>query len=286
MLRQHEHDLRAAKARRKVMCRRAEVSRTSGIHGTAAARFGGTIDQASSTECAQHIHPRPGSYAPEGQDRPSFAWSSTYFMSSSFVSVVNEPGQSTPALAPLLALRAVSDRQDFRPLRGGPRVRLQLVLGDDRAEVSRDDLERLEHRPQCEELGVVLRALAVVAATRILGWKMSDDTPTPAAGCSGIEVDGRCQLVVATVAHVAQADARQRPRNREQARNQVWRRTYALSRRRSFSIPAPVLSTAISPRHGRHRTRTGTAGDAVIPLPAGLPSGRDSTLATATRSRS
>ena len=120
MLRQHEHDLRAAKARRKVMCRRAEVSRTSGIHGTAAARFGGTIDQASSTECAQHIHPRPGSYAPEGQDRPSFAWSSTYFMSSSFVSVVNEPGQSTPALAPLLALRAVSDRQDFRPLRGGP----------------------------------------------------------------------------------------------------------------------------------------------------------------------
>jgi len=206
VLRQHEHDLRAAKARRKVMCRRAEVSRTSGIHGTAAARFGGTIDQASSTECAQHIHPRPGSYAPEGQDRPSFAWSSTYFMSSSFVSVVNEPGQSTPALAPLLALRAVSDRQDFRPLRGGPRVRLQLVLGDDRAEVSRDDLERLEHRPQCEELGVVLRALAVVAATRILGWKMSDDTPTPAAGCSGIEVDGRCQLVVATVAHVAQAD--------------------------------------------------------------------------------
>jgi hypothetical protein len=49
-LRQHEHDLRAAKARRSVMRRRAEVSRRSGIHGTAAARFGGTINQAS-TEC-------------------------------------------------------------------------------------------------------------------------------------------------------------------------------------------------------------------------------------------
>jgi len=115
-LRQHEHDLRAAKARRKVMRRRAEVSRTSGIHGTAAARFGGTIDQASSTECAQYIHPRPGSYAPEGQDRPSFAWSSTYFISSPFVSVVNEPGQSTSASAPLLALRSVSDRQNFLPI--------------------------------------------------------------------------------------------------------------------------------------------------------------------------
>ncbi len=45
------NDLRAAKARRRVMRRRAEASRTSGIHGTAAARFGGTIDQASSTEC-------------------------------------------------------------------------------------------------------------------------------------------------------------------------------------------------------------------------------------------
>jgi hypothetical protein len=29
--------------------------------------------------------------------------------------------------------------------------------------------------------------------------------PTPAAECCGIEVDGRCQLVVATVAHVAKA---------------------------------------------------------------------------------
>lgn len=30
-----------------------------------------------------------------------------------------------------------------------PRVRLQLVLGDDRAEVSLDDLKRLENRPLC-----------------------------------------------------------------------------------------------------------------------------------------
>jgi hypothetical protein len=86
-----------------------------------------------------------------------------------------------------------------------PHVRLQLALGDDRAEVSLDNLERLEHRPQCEEPGVVLRALTVVAATRILGWKMTNGIPTPAAGCGGIGVDGRCQLVVATVVHVAKA---------------------------------------------------------------------------------
>jgi hypothetical protein len=98
-----------------------------------------------------------------------------------------------------------SDRQTFLPLGAVPRVRLQLVLGDDRAEVSLDNLERLENRPLCEELGVILRALTVVAATRILGWKMTDGTPTPAAGCCGIGVDGRCQLVVATVAHVAKA---------------------------------------------------------------------------------
>ena len=79
---------------------------------------------------------------------------------------------------------------------------LQLVLGDDRAEVSLDNLERLENRLLCEELGVILRALTVVAATRILGWKMTDGIPTPAAGCA---VDGRCHLMVATVAHVAQA---------------------------------------------------------------------------------
>jgi hypothetical protein len=35
----------------------------------------------------------------------------------------------------------------------------------------------------CQELGVVLRALTVVAATRILGWQMTDGIPTPAAGC-------------------------------------------------------------------------------------------------------
>ena len=71
--------------------------------------------------------------------------------------------------------------------------------------MSLDSLERLENRPLCEELTVILRALTVVAATRILRWKMTDGIPTPAAGCCGIGVDGRCQLVVATVAHVAQA---------------------------------------------------------------------------------
>src|SRR6266511_714149 len=34
---------------------------------------------------------------------------------------------------------------------------------------------------------------------------LTDGIPTPAAGCCGIGVDGRCQLVVATVAHVAKA---------------------------------------------------------------------------------
>src|SRR5437899_11006620 len=34
---------------------------------------------------------------------------------------------------------------------------------------------------------------------------MTDGIPTPAAGCCGIGVDGRCQLVVATGAHVAKA---------------------------------------------------------------------------------
>lgn len=35
------------------------------------------------------------------------------------------------------------------PASGTPRVRLQLALGDDRAEVSLDSLERLENRPLC-----------------------------------------------------------------------------------------------------------------------------------------
>src|SRR5712691_5129961 len=91
------------------------------------------------------------------------------------------------------------------PVRAVARVRLQLVLGDDRAEVSLNNLERLENRSLCEELGVILRALTVVAATRILGWKMTDRAPTPAAGCCGIGVDSGCHLVVATVAHVAKA---------------------------------------------------------------------------------
>jgi hypothetical protein len=99
-----------------------------------------------------------------------------------------------------------SDPQTFLPLWGRSLdVRLQLVLGNDRAEVPLDNLERLENRPLREELGVILRALSVVAATRILGWMMTDGIPTPAAGCGGIGVDGRCQLVVATVAHVAKA---------------------------------------------------------------------------------
>jgi len=41
------------------------------------------------------------------------------------------------------------DRPNLLPCRAVPRVRLQLVLGDDRAEMSLDDLECLENRPQC-----------------------------------------------------------------------------------------------------------------------------------------
>src|SRR5712691_7089878 len=82
---------------------------------------------------------------------------------------------------------------------------LQLVIGDERAEVLLHHLERLQNRPLLEELAVILRALTVVAATGILGWKTGDGVPTPAAGCCGIGVDGRCHLVVATVAHVAKA---------------------------------------------------------------------------------
>jgi hypothetical protein len=74
-------------------------------------------------------------------------------MSSSFVSVVNEP-ESTPASAHFWGAEIRSDRQNFLLLWGRslavgavPRVRLQLVLGDDRAEVSLDNLERLENRP-------------------------------------------------------------------------------------------------------------------------------------------
>jgi hypothetical protein len=55
------------------------------------------------------------------------------------------------------------------------------------------------------ELAVILRALTVVATTGILGWKMSDGVPTPATRCGGVGVDGRCQLVMAAVAHVAKA---------------------------------------------------------------------------------
>jgi hypothetical protein len=54
-----------------------------------------------------------------------------------------------------------------------------------------------------EELGVILCAFTVVTATGILGWKMTDGIPTPAAWCCGIGVDRRRQLVVAPVAHVA-----------------------------------------------------------------------------------
>ena len=39
--------------------------------------------------------------------------------------------------------------------------------------MSLDNLEGLENRPLREQLGVILRALTVVAATRILGWKMT-----------------------------------------------------------------------------------------------------------------
>jgi hypothetical protein len=56
-----------------------------------------------------------------------------------------------------------------------------------------------------EELTVVLRALPVVAATDILGRKMSRSIPTPAAWCCRIRVDRSCQLVMAAVADIAKA---------------------------------------------------------------------------------
>jgi hypothetical protein len=83
--------------------------------------------------------------------------------------------------------------------------RLQLVIGDDRAEMSLHDLERLEDRPLFQELAVVLRALPVVASTDILGRKMSAAIPTPAAWRHRIRVDRSCQLVMAAVADVAKA---------------------------------------------------------------------------------
>ena len=61
-------------------------------------------------------------------------------------------------------------------------VRSQLELGNDRAEVSLHNLERLENRPLCQELAVVLRARTVVAATGILGWKTTSSGPRTAAG--------------------------------------------------------------------------------------------------------
>jgi hypothetical protein len=114
-------------------------------------------------------------------------------------------GAVDACVAQLWTLRSAQIGRTLCPCVAVLRLRLQLVLGDDRAEVPLDNLERLEHRPLCEELGVILRALTVVAATRILGWKMTDGTPTPAAGRCGIGVDGGRHLVVAPVAHVAQA---------------------------------------------------------------------------------
>jgi hypothetical protein len=84
-------------------------------------------------------------------------------------------------------------------------VRLQPAIGNERAEMPHHDLERLENRPLLEELAVILGALTVVAAPGILGRKMVDCTPTPATRCCCVEVDRRCQLVVATFAHVAKA---------------------------------------------------------------------------------
>ncbi len=94
-----------------------------------------------------------------------------------------------------------TEARDVPPASG----RLQLVIGDDRAEVSLHDLECLEDRPLFQEFAVVLRALPVVAATDILGRKMSAAIPTPAARCCRIGVDRSCQLVVAPVADVAKA---------------------------------------------------------------------------------
>jgi hypothetical protein len=86
-----------------------------------------------------------------------------------------------------------SDRQTFLPL-GAVSRRLQLVLGNDRAAGSLDNLERLENRPLCEELGVILRALTVVAAARILGWKMTDGGPSSGPRTAAGRPPERCLL--------------------------------------------------------------------------------------------
>ena len=71
--------------------------------------------------------------------------------------------------------------------------------------MSLHDLECLEDRALLQEFAVVLRALPVVAATDILGRKMSGAIPTPAAWCCRIGVDRRCQLVMTAVTDVAKA---------------------------------------------------------------------------------
>jgi hypothetical protein len=88
--------------------------------------------------------------------------------------------------------------------------------------VSLYDLECLEDRPLFEEFAVVLRAFPVVAATDILGRKMSAAVPTPAARCCRIGVDRSCQLVMATVADVAKGVEMEVLRSTR--RNQVPRR--------------------------------------------------------------
>jgi hypothetical protein len=109
-------------------------------------------------------------------------------------------GESTPASAP-----SVLDRRSFYP------VGRSLASGYNSwsGTIERKCLSTISSAsrtgPLGEELAVIFRAFTVVAATRILGWKMADGIPTPAAGCGGIGVDGRCQLVVATVTHVAKA---------------------------------------------------------------------------------
>ena len=140
-------------------------------------------------------------------------------------------------------------------------LRLQLVLGDDRAEVSLHDLERLENRPLCQELRVILGALTVVAATGILGWKMTNRIPTPAARCCGIGVDRSCQLVVATVAHVTKG-----------VEVSVLR----------LDQPEPGVPQRVSPVQGLEQRRVDLAS-AVCPDCRLLPKTRDSVHVTANK---
>jgi hypothetical protein len=116
------------------------------------------IAEAYGTLLRQHEH-----RSAEGPGSASFARSSTCFMSSSFVSVVNEP-KSMPASAHFLGAEIRSDRQSFLLVWGVPRVRLQ-------------------HQPRCLYLGLQIEFR--------MSWRTRQYVRYQArAGGSGIWISG------------------------------------------------------------------------------------------------